>query len=251
MTLYPDLDWRTIFHIGGWWPLLLAAAMVPWLSESPQFAQDALARHQRKDSTGSRRIGSALFGEKRGPVTLMLWVAFFFCVLAMYLIINWLPSLLVGQGFSAREARLAALAFPLGGALGTVALGLLIRSFARRPVVIAAFVGILLSVSALAIAPQDPLFVFCAALATGFFVIGTQFFLYGLSPAYYPASVRGTGVGVAVAIGRLGSIAGPVLAGVLIGAGQSASQVLISLFPGILLAFAATLALSWMPQARG
>jgi AAHS family 3-hydroxyphenylpropionic acid transporter len=248
LTIFPALDWRAIFHVGGWWPLLLALVMVRWLPESPAFLAE------RPKGPASARPPSlsptaALFGQGRARATLLLWVGFFFCVLAMYLIINWLPSLLVSQDYSARQATLAALAFPLGGAIGTLVLGLLVARWSRRVVVTSAFAGIVVAVAALAAAPHDVALMLAASLAAGFFVIGSLFLLYGLSPTYYPASARGTGVGAAVAVGRLGSIAGPVFAGTLIVAGQPAAHVLMSIVPGVFLAFLAAFALTRIPSA--
>jgi AAHS family 3-hydroxyphenylpropionic acid transporter len=248
MTLLPDLDWRLIFHVGGWWPLLLAGVMVKWLPESPEFLAARTRSRAMPARAASPSIATALFGDGRTPATIMLWTGFFFCVLAIYLIISWLPSLLVSQGYSAREATFAALVFPLGGSIGTLVLGLLVSRWSRKVVVVGAFAGIVVSVTALAAVPHDIELVLAASLATGFFVIGSQFLLYGLSPTYYPGAVRGTGVGTAVAVGRLGSIAGPLLAGALLGAGQSAGQVLISIVPGVLLAFVAALMLARIPQ---
>ncbi len=54
------------------------------------------------------------------------------------------------------------------------------------------------------------------AFIAGFFVIGTQTGANGISALVYPPSVRSTGVGWALGIGRLGAIAGPFLGGVLI-----------------------------------
>src|SRR6202043_1706332 len=70
-----------------------------------------------------------------------------------------------------------------------------------------------------------------AAAMMGTCLIGAQFVLYGLSPAYYQTITRGTGTGAAVALSRLGSATGPYLAGQLLGAGASATQVLQSLLP--------------------
>jgi AAHS family 3-hydroxyphenylpropionic acid transporter len=217
--------------------------MVKWLPESPAF----LAARSKAAATARPArpsVSVALFHEGRMPATVMLWVGFFFCVLAIHLIINWLPSLLVSQGYSLRQATFAALAFPLGGAIGTLSLGLLVARWSRKKVVAGAFAGIVISVAALAAAPHDVTIMLVTALIAGFFVIGSQFLLYGLSPTFYPAQVRGTGVGVAVAVGRLGSIAGPVLAGALIGAGQPAAHVLMSIVPGVFLAFLAAYGLT-------
>jgi AAHS family 3-hydroxyphenylpropionic acid transporter len=251
MTLFPVVDWRLIFHVGGWWPLALAVVMIRWLPESPEFLAERARSRSPSGATVIPSVATALFGEGRTLATLMLWTGFFFCVLAIYLIISWLPSLLVGQGYTAREATFAALVFPLGGSIGTLVLGLLVSRCSSRIVVIGAFAGIVVSVAALAAAPHDIALVLVASLATGFFVIGSQFLLYGLSPIYYPGAVRGTGVGAAVSIGRLGSIAGPVLAGALLGAGQSASQVLLSIVPGVLLAFVAAFILTRIRRAAG
>jgi AAHS family 3-hydroxyphenylpropionic acid transporter len=37
--------------------------------------------------------------------------------------------------------------------------------------------------------------------------------LYAHAPAMYPTLIHGTGVGASVSIGRLGSVAGPLVAG--------------------------------------
>jgi AAHS family 3-hydroxyphenylpropionic acid transporter len=55
--------------------------------------------------------------------------------------------------------------------------------------------------------------------------------LYSIAPGCYPTMVRGTGVGAAVAVGRVGSAIGPLLAGLLLGSGQSNSQVMMSIIP--------------------
>jgi AAHS family 3-hydroxyphenylpropionic acid transporter len=64
-------------------------------------------------------------------------------------------------------------------------------------------------------------------------VTGVQSVDYGLAPGFYPARLRGTGVGAGVVMGRLGSAAGPLLAAALIGAGGSSNQVLLALVPVI------------------
>ncbi|MBE8589971.1 3-(3-hydroxy-phenyl)propionate transporter MhpT, partial [Pseudomonas sp. MAFF 301449] len=60
--------------------------------------------------------------------------------------------------------------------------------------------------------------------------------LYASAPPAYPTAVRATGVGAAVAIGRLGSVAGPLAAGQLLAAGAGTAGVLLATSPGVVIA---------------
>jgi AAHS family 3-hydroxyphenylpropionic acid transporter len=79
--------------------------------------------------------------------------------------------------------------------------------------------------------------------------MGGQFTLYGLGPLYYPAAVRGAGVGAAVAAGRVGSILGPLAAAQLIGGGASGAAVVGALVPVVVLAGAVAGLLTWMSKS--
>ncbi|GAA0761601.1 hypothetical protein LRH25_12580 [Ideonella azotifigens] len=104
------------------------------------------------------------------------------------------------------------------------------------------FAGILASLSALASVDG-----FAALAVIGFLagtcVLGAQSLIYALAPGPYPVDVRGTGVGTAIAIGRIGSVAGPALGGMLLAGGQSASMVIASAIPGVAIAATCTLLL--------
>ena len=60
--------------------------------------------------------------------------------------------------------------------------------------------------------------------------------LYALAPRMYPADIRATGVGVAVAVGRLGSMTGPLVAGQLLAAGTGVGGLLLAASPVVVLA---------------
>src|SRR3546814_1895835 len=57
-----------------------------------------------------------------------------------------------------------------------------------------------------------------------------------MAPSVYPTLSRSTGVGAAVAFGRMGAIAGPLIAGHLLAIGLSAAAVLIAAIPCVVLA---------------
>jgi AAHS family 3-hydroxyphenylpropionic acid transporter len=88
--------------------------------------------------------------------------------------------------------------------------------------------------------------VFCC----GTTLIGAQAIIYVSAPVCYATAFRGTGVGSAVAIGRLGSVAGPLVAGVLLGAGYSVSTLLLFLLPFILVGGAAAVVITRRTQGR-
>lgn len=60
--------------------------------------------------------------------------------------------------------------------------------------------------------------------AAGFFVIGSQYCMNALAANYYPTALRSTGVGWALGIGRVGSIIGPVVGGLMIALGWTTDQ---------------------------
>jgi AAHS family 3-hydroxyphenylpropionic acid transporter len=93
-----------------------------------------------------------------------------------------------------------------------------------------------------------PLVAIACSLA-GIFIIGAQLILFALAPLYYARAVRGTGVGAAVAVGRFGSVVGPLLASVLLAGGGSSGSVLIGILPFVLIGGGAGLALTWRAQS--
>lgn len=76
-------------------------------------------------------------------------------------------------------------------------------------------------------------------------MVAAQAFLYAMAPAAYPTSIRGVGVGAAVAMGRIGSIVGPKLGGMLKAAGHSPSQLLMDLLPIVVAGSICALLLAW------
>jgi AAHS family 3-hydroxyphenylpropionic acid transporter len=215
-------DWRMIFYVGGLLPL---AALLPLAKALPAGGAPAA-------ETGRSGFAEAVFGGGRTGASVTLWVGFFLALLAMYLLLSWLPSLLIGRGLARPDAALVQMAFNLFGAIGSIATGQLMDRGARRaPVVAGVFAAAAVSVAMASLLPVSPGISLAVGAALGATVSGTQALLYGLAPILYPRRVRGTGVGVGVAAGRLGSAAGPLLAGLLLATGLAPAQVLLSLLP--------------------
>ena len=236
LAFIPSLDWRTIFWIGGFAPIAVAAVMLMALPESPAFTG--------RVKTDRVATVTALTGNGRTATTLRLWAAFFLTLMVLYLLLNWLPVLLVSKGYSKPEAAMVALSFTIGGVLGSIVIGRLARRAKRWRVYLATWIGMALSMGGLGVISHNLPLGLLAGFGVGIFVNGGQFLLYGLSAEPYPAALRGTGVGFAVGVGRFGSIAGPLFAGWLLASGKDAGTVLTCIVPLILLALVAVLPLA-------
>jgi AAHS family 3-hydroxyphenylpropionic acid transporter len=230
-------DWRVIFWVGGLAPLVLAFVLQAALPESRRFRETAAAARPA--------IGRALFGEGRWAATIALGIAFFAAFLILYLLQNWLPTLMAAKGFTRPQAGWIQAAFNLGGAIGAVGLGALMDRGWRRAVMLIAWAGI--GVALILLANMRPVLGEAAAVGVlaGVFVTGSQLILYGLASGCYATPLRGTGVGFSVALGRLGSIVGPLGAAVLVAGGESPAQVLMSMMPAVVVGGLAAFAVTW------
>lgn len=234
------LDWRMIFYLGGVLPLALLPVLIFALPESTAFRQ-ATARQQttdeQREGTASPRqsVGAALFGDGRGLATLLLWASYGFTQVIVYLINNWLPTLMVAKGFTVQQAGLISAFENMGAAAGCVMLAMMSDRSGRRVVLAVTYLAIAAGLAALG-AAQGFWFVVGAGIIVGFFAIGGQLILYTLAPAYYPTLLRSTGVGAAVSVGRLGGIAGPLAAGKLLALGIAPAGVLLAATPCAIIA---------------
>ncbi len=236
-----NADWRLIFYIGGIGPLLLAPLMAVVLPESRLFREARAAA--AREGGHAQAVLTTLFARPRIAATLLIWVALFFTTLVTYLLLNWLPILMVAAGFSRSDAFLIQLLFNIGAAAGSIFLGWLMQLRRSSLLLLSCYVGTAAGLLTLALHGGGLVVVLIAVTATGGFLLGSQFILYGVTPDYYRVETRGTGVGAAVASSRLGSAAGPFLAGQWLGAGASATHVLTGTLPVIATAAAAAVIL--------
>jgi AAHS family 3-hydroxyphenylpropionic acid transporter len=233
------LDWRTLFLVGGALPLLIAPLIALALPET------------RPQPTGEadRGVARALFGDGRAAPTLLLWAANLLTLLVMYLLLNWLPILVVAKGHSPGDGAAASLAFNLVGVGGALILGFVVDRFGVRWSMAVAYLALAAAMWALGAASGLGL-IMAASGAAGFLVLGTQYVLYGVAPALYPPQVRSAAAGAAVGVGRIGSIVGPLLAGELRQAGWTAGEVLGAMLPVALAAGAAVVTLTFLAKTR-
>ena len=242
--------WRLIFIAGGLTPLILAPLMHRMLRESSEFERSSAAAIPAAGALELKslpRTGSflAILAGGRAAPTLLLWISSFLELLTLYLILSWLPLLLVGSGFTKSAAAGVQVAFNLGGALAALGIGPLLESRARSPSIVAAFVSVPLFILLLSGSPSQLAAVTLIVFGTGGAVLAAQSFLYATAPACYPTLIRGVALGAAVAVGRVGSIVGPKLGGALKAAGHSSGQLFTDILPLVVLASVAGLWFAW------
>jgi len=263
--LIPRFGWRSVFIVGGIAPLLLVPLLAWRLPESVRFlaasgrAPGRVAELLRQISPSTVFAPNArfvvhethlagipvvhLFREGRAAVTLLLWVVFFMSLLDLYFLANWLPTVLNDLGASVSLAVVIGSLLQVGGVVGTFALGSVIDRFSFRALALVYF-GAVFAVGAIGQLGHSAVLVSIAIFAAGFCVVGGQIAANALTAGFYPTSVRATGVGWALGIGRIGSIVGPLVGGVLLAEKWSASAVFIAAAAAALCAAVAALFLS-------
>jgi AAHS family 4-hydroxybenzoate transporter-like MFS transporter len=238
-ALIPWGGWQAVFVFGGIVPLVIAAAMWRCMPESMQFLVLRGRKLDRVHGWLGRiapelRIGpgtryvvheskqdgapvAELFRAGRGPATLLLWGINFMNLLNLFFLANWLPTIATSAGYSGGTAVLVGTLLQVGGVVGTLAMGPLIDRIGFYRVLVPIFALAVLAIAVIG-QPALPLALLLAVVAvSGFCVVGAQPALIALASSVYPTTVRATGMGWSLGIGRAGSIVGPVLAGWLIG----------------------------------
>jgi AAHS family 4-hydroxybenzoate transporter-like MFS transporter len=222
-----------LFLVGGAIPLVLAAVLLKLLPESPRY----LARHRERWSelvSLLRRLGhdvgrdatfvdttektvrkvsarELLVPEYRRD-TLALCGSFSFCLFSVYMGANWVPSLLTGAGFDVAVASNGLAAFNLGGVVGAILGAVIIGRLGSRITMLTMTVGAIAGAAAMGSVsiPTQSAFTVLAMLAwTGGLMNAVQTTMYALAAHVYPTDIRGTGVGTAVAVGRIGGVISP------------------------------------------
>jgi AAHS family 4-hydroxybenzoate transporter-like MFS transporter len=192
----------------------------------PELGADDDVRIVSGDAEGGKASVLALFKDGRGVATVCLWVAFFMSLLNVYLAINWLPTSLTASGFTVTQAAVMTSLYHVGGVIGTYAIGLFMDKLgAHRMVLVALLLAVIgfytfATVTDLAQWPTT-----AVLMLAGVGVIGAQVGATALASMTYPVSMRATGLGWALGVGRVGSIVGPTIGGIIVATADDARLV--------------------------
>jgi AAHS family 4-hydroxybenzoate transporter-like MFS transporter len=233
--ILPSWGWRALFLTGGIVPLVLAAVLLKILPESPRFLArtterwpelrallqrlghavpaDAAFMDGREKAVAKASVGQLFEPEFRRD-TMALCGSFFFCLLSVYMGTNWVPQMLTRSGFDVGTASYGLTAFNFGGVVGAIFGAVVIMRLGSRISMLTMAAGAIVGSIVLAvidIGPQFSLMVFVMLAWTGGLINAVQTTMYALAAHVYPTSIRGTGVGTAVAFGRIGGVVSPTL----------------------------------------
>lgn len=238
-TLAAGDDWQVLFQIGGAWPVALAAVLLFALPESAKFLALRPGRRPRLlrvlhkldpalpfTPTTRFTVAEAALPPSISPrrafqfgmhwITPLLWGAVSLSLFTNLLFLGWAPTVLQDFGISGSAAAVATSLFGLGGLLGSLILVALFNRFGFLVLVALGCGG----VAAMASLGQPfiaanalPLIAFVAGMC----ISGPQSALNSALGMLYPTPIRGTCVGWGIAAGRVGSIAGPLAGGWMVG----------------------------------
>jgi len=242
IPILPALGWRAMFVIGALPAVVLVPLMLRNLPESPSFliaqnrrdeAEELAARYgialepeeiqevqseERVSEGGRFGAVKTLFSGGYVLATLAFWVASFMGLLLVYGLNQWLPTIMRDAGYALGAALAFLLVLNVGAVIGLLVAGPLADRYGSKVACAGWFALAAVFLFLLSIQMPLPL-TYIAVLATGVFVFSAQVLLYAYVSKHYPTSGRGTALGWAAGIGRIGAICGPLLGGMLLGAG--------------------------------
>lgn len=236
--LLPEIQWQTLFLIGGLTPLALIPLMAFILKDKPKVNAEVQVSGEAVPG-----MAEVLFKQRQYKNTVPLWVGFFFTLMINYILISWLPNLLMEQGLQKQQAFLVMLVFQVGAVIGTLSLGYLLDRLKLWQMATIIYSGLFVALVLLFITTSIPLLILAGVMG-GIFSTGGQSILYGISPIFYSGAGKVTGVGSAISLGRLGAMTGPLLTGKILALGLGTTGILVASLPAVVVSAVAVTALS-------
>lgn len=254
----PLMGWKSVYWVAVL-ALLLIPMMVKYFHDSPAMLlmkgrteelRFVLSKVNDKASLTSdmefvtnieKDPGSpvaALFKNKRALGTVMIWIAFFMCLLMINGVSTWLPNLMFSAGYALGSSLSFMIVLNVGAIVGTLILGGLADKFGVKKVLVPMYIMAAVSLTLLGF-KNNMMILYLLVFITGACTMGAQNISYSFVSQYYPPLMRSTAIGFASGIGRIGGIIGPTFGGILVSLNLSTQMNFLSFaLPGIFAAVA-------------
>lgn len=255
--LIDAFGWRAPFVFGGLVALILFPLVWASFPESLDFLmerqpENALAKANRilpklrlakitalpaKRETKVQKPRPLELLSNKYRVPFLAACGIYFCVMmTAYFVLSWTPKILTDAGLSLSGGISGSMLLSIGGAIGCLLYGLLATRLGAKRLAGGVLVALFAMMIVFSIIPYRPLLLVIVALTLGFFLYGAIAVLYVVIPTTFPTELRGTGTGLAMGMGRIGSVIGPALAGVLIDFGWQRHMYFLVLATPLILA---------------
>ena len=238
-VIIPHLGWQAMFLLAGVVPLCLLPIAAFGLPESVRFLVTRASRPDRVAELLNRLTGKSnfngtedftiaeektlpgftvkhLLNEGRALDTVLLWITFFCNLLVLFALASWLPLVMHESGVPLSWSLRLGGMMPWAGIVGTALLAPLVDRMGAPGIVTVLYLLASVFIFGIGLAGANVPLLMVTILSCGVCVVGGQGFINVLSAILYPTSVRSTGVGWALGIGRIGAVIGPVVAGLLL-----------------------------------
>jgi MFS family permease len=257
-----DLGWRAIFGFGAVISFLMIPVVFGFLPESFDYLlgkqpKNALARANRQlEKIGLEPLKAlpaktevvisetaSLMDVIRPPVLMSAVLAclgYFGFMTSQYFILNWMPTLMVNEGFTDSGAIGFAMIRDVGAIIGCLIVGTFTAKLGVRPVTVALLLIMAVAIAAFGALPLDAVqLIRTSSFFVGFAAFATAVGIFSIMASGFPSHVRSTGIGVAFTAGRLGAAAGAYLGGFfweIIGLDRAALCLVLAI-PAVIAAF--------------
>lgn len=243
--------WRWIFAVTAL-PALIGIWLRLWVPESPMYlvktgkaAEAKTVLNQILQTNGKAQLGAAetvflpvagvsqsLLSPSLRRKTLLILSVWFLVSVSYYGVFTWMPARLAGEGFGFVRGYgflvLVALAQIPGYALAAYG----VEKWGRRPTLIGFLVLSAAGCVLFTLASGSAALIAASILLMSFALLGTWGALYAFTPELFPTALRGTGMGSAGAMARLGGLLAPSAVALLVAQSFTAA---IGLFAALLI----------------
>lgn len=229
--------WQGVLWVGGLVPLALVSILYAFAPNTFNYVinhkrDKAAALHLARRVDPSRQfpedsiflceagLRSAsvveLLRSQRLAGTIGIWLSFSANLLVFFFIQSWLAEIVIQYGHSEQIAVTSTSAMLLGGIMAFFAIGPLMDRFQPYKVLAVYFLisGGMVALLGSLLACSVPV-IMISAFLVGFTLLGVQKGMNAICVYFYPTSLRATGLGWGLGIGRLGAVMGPTVAGIL------------------------------------
>lgn len=270
--LIPHYGWRSIFYFGGAIPLVISLAMIVWLPESLQFlavkgqSPDRIAHTLNRlnpvqsYSATTEFFGEApartgvpifqLFSDGRAAGTGLLWTANFMNLLNLYFLSSWLPTVVRDAGYATSIGVYVGTTLQIGGTIGAILLGRLVKRFGFVIVLASCFALASLNISFIGWPGLALPLLFVVVFIAGLGVMGGQVGINALAAIFYPTELRSTGIGAGLGVGRLGAIVGPLVGGQLMALQWSSRALFLTAAVPAMISALVMVSMHWQADQR-